>query len=66
MREYLYKILVVGDLGAGKTSIIRRYVHNIFSSNYKSTVRILPFLLYNDLLTLTLPLNSNRLALILL
>lgn len=38
MREYLYKILVVGDLGTGKTSIIRRYVHNIFSSNYKSTV----------------------------
>lgn len=38
MREYLYKILVVGDLGTGKTSIIRRYVHNIFSNNYKSTV----------------------------
>lgn len=38
VREYLFKILVVGDLGTGKTSIIRRYVHNIFSSNYKSTV----------------------------
>ncbi|KAI9483244.1 MAG: P-loop containing nucleoside triphosphate hydrolase protein [Benjaminiella poitrasii] len=40
MREYLYKILVVGDLGAGKTSIIRRYVHNIFSTNYKSTIGV--------------------------
>ncbi|KAI7894717.1 P-loop containing nucleoside triphosphate hydrolase protein [Mucor mucedo] len=40
MREYLYKILVVGDLGTGKTSIIRRYVHNIFSSNYKSTIGV--------------------------
>lgn len=28
----------MGDLGTGKTSIIRRYVHNIFSTNYKSTV----------------------------
>lgn len=38
IREYLYKILVIGDLGTGKTSIIKRYVHNIFSLNYKSTV----------------------------
>ncbi|CEP08228.1 hypothetical protein [Parasitella parasitica] len=39
-KEYLFKILVVGDLGTGKTSIIRRYVHNIFSSNYKSTIGV--------------------------
>jgi len=38
MKEYLYKILVVGDIGTGKTSIIKRYVHNIFSLHYKSTV----------------------------
>lgn len=36
--EYLYKILVVGDIGTGKTSIIKRYVHDIFSNSYKSTV----------------------------
>lgn len=36
--EYLYKILVVGDIGTGKTSIIKRFVHNIFSMHYKSTV----------------------------
>ena len=39
VKEYLYKILVVGDIGTGKTSIIKRYVHNIFSQHYKSTVR---------------------------
>lgn len=38
--EFLYKILVVGDIGTGKTSIIKRYVHNIFSTAYKSTVRL--------------------------
>ncbi|KAG0009981.1 rab32, member RAS oncoprotein, partial [Podila clonocystis] len=40
IREYLYKILVIGDLGTGKTSIIKRYVHNIFSMNYKSTIGV--------------------------
>jgi Cdc6-like AAA superfamily ATPase len=39
-REYLYKILVVGDLGTGKTSIIKRYVHNVFSMHYKSTIGV--------------------------
>ncbi|KAG0046505.1 rab32, member RAS oncoprotein [Gryganskiella cystojenkinii] len=40
IREYLYKILIVGELGCGKTSIIKRYVHNIFSMNYKSTIGV--------------------------
>ncbi|KAG9296159.1 hypothetical protein G9A89_014751 [Geosiphon pyriformis] len=40
IKEYLYKILVVGDLGTGKTSIIKRYVHNIFSVHYKSTIGV--------------------------
>jgi len=40
VKEYLYKILVVGDIGTGKTSIIKRYVHNIFSIHYKSTIGV--------------------------
>ncbi|CAG8519942.1 4259_t:CDS:2, partial [Ambispora leptoticha] len=40
VKEYLYKILVIGDLGTGKTSIIKRYVHNIFSMHYKSTIGV--------------------------
>jgi len=39
-RELLYKVLVVGDIGVGKTSIIKRYVHGIFSMHYKSTIGV--------------------------
>ena len=37
-REHLYKVLVIGDLGTGKTSIIKRYVHQFFSPHYRATV----------------------------
>jgi GTPase SAR1 family protein len=36
--EYVYKILVVGDLGSGKTSFIHRYVNGTFSSTYRATI----------------------------
>eukprot|EP00026_Physarum_polycephalum_P013925 Phypoly_transcript_14386.p1 GENE.Phypoly_transcript_14386~~Phypoly_transcript_14386.p1 ORF type:complete len:221 (+),score=35.40 Phypoly_transcript_14386:167-829(+) len=38
--EYLYKILVVGDLGCGKTAIIQRYVNNQFSTKYRATIGV--------------------------
>eukprot|EP00756_Hemistasia_phaeocysticola_P014954 Hpha_TRINITY_DN15374_c1_g8::TRINITY_DN15374_c1_g8_i1::g.90678::m.90678/K07918/RAB32; Ras-related protein Rab-32 len=36
----LYKVLVVGEAGAGKTCIIRRYVHGIFQISTKSTIGV--------------------------
>ncbi|XP_015928272.1 ras-related protein Rab-32 [Parasteatoda tepidariorum] len=38
--EHLYKILVIGELGTGKTSIIKRYVHQFFSQNYRATIGV--------------------------
>jgi len=37
-QEYTLKILVIGELGTGKTAMIQRYVKNTFSGHYRSTV----------------------------
>ncbi|BES99723.1 ADP-ribosylation factor family [Nesidiocoris tenuis] len=37
-RDLVFKFLVIGDYGVGKTSIVRRYTEGKFSSNYKLTV----------------------------
>lgn len=39
-KEHLYKILVIGDLGVGKTSIIKRYVHQTYSTDYRATIGV--------------------------
>lgn len=36
--EHLFKILVIGDSGVGKTSFVNRYVRNHFSAQMKLTV----------------------------
>lgn len=36
----MYKILVIGDLGTGKTSIIKRYVHRFFTQHYRATIGV--------------------------
>jgi len=38
--EFIFKVIVVGEAGVGKTSIIRRYVENQFSTDYKATVGV--------------------------
>lgn len=38
--EQLYKVLVIGDYGVGKTSIIRRYTEGYFTPNYKLTIGV--------------------------
>lgn len=45
VREYLFKLLVIGDMGTGKTCFIKRYVHQYFCQNYRATVNISAFLL---------------------
>ena len=37
-QEFLYKILVIGELGTGKTALIKRYVHQFFSEHYRATI----------------------------
>ena len=54
-----FKILVLGESGAGKTSILRRFVYNRFSNNYLSTIGI-------DFLHKTIQINGKEINLILL
>lgn len=48
---FLWKILVVGDSGVGKTALVKRWVHDIFTDKYKSTIGVdfaLKELLFNN------------------
>jgi small GTP-binding protein len=38
--EYLHKICVVGDVGSGKTSFIKRLSHDTFNNDYKATIGV--------------------------
>ncbi|MHA1983254.1 MAG: GTP-binding protein [Candidatus Hodarchaeales archaeon] len=38
MEEYIYKIVILGEKATGKSSIIRRYVHDTFEGRYTGTI----------------------------
>lgn len=38
--EYLFKIVILGDSGVGKTNLITRYTRNEFNLNLKSTIGV--------------------------
>jgi len=40
IREYTFKVLVVGDIGTGKTSLVKRLKFNTFSDKLNSTVGV--------------------------
>ncbi|KAF2895834.1 hypothetical protein ILUMI_10343 [Ignelater luminosus] len=37
-KELLFKFVIIGDFGVGKTSIIKRYAEGIYSNTYKLTI----------------------------
>jgi len=38
--SFMYKVIIVGDFGVGKTSLIRRFIDNSFSEEYKSSIGV--------------------------
>jgi Ras-related protein Rab-7A len=37
-QKALLKVIILGDSGVGKTSLMNQYVNNKFSSQYKATI----------------------------
>jgi len=35
-----FKILIIGDAGVGKTSLMNRFVHGIYTNDYHSTIGV--------------------------
>ena len=46
--DYLFKIVLIGDVLVGKTNIISKYLRNVFSDNSKGTVGVELGTTYNN------------------
>jgi GTPase SAR1 family protein len=40
VEEFSFKIIVVGDVNTGKSSIIRKFIHNTFGGHYTPTIGV--------------------------
>ena len=38
--DYLFKLVIVGDSGVGKTNLLSRYSRNVFSYDSKTTIGV--------------------------
>jgi GTPase SAR1 family protein len=38
--DYLFKIVIIGDSGVGKTNLLSQYVSNSFSTNSRTTIGV--------------------------
>lgn len=54
--SYIFKIILIGDSNCGKTSLINRYVKNLFSNNYICTIGV-------DFMMKNLMINSEMIKL---
>ncbi|MHA1309582.1 MAG: Rab family GTPase [Candidatus Helarchaeota archaeon] len=57
IKEYKFKVVLLGDQGVGKTSIIDRYVNNRFKDKYQPTLGV-------DFLIKDIELNDAKIKLI--
>ncbi|MFS7959316.1 putative small GTPase, P-loop containing nucleoside triphosphate hydrolase [Helianthus anomalus] len=42
--DYLYKVVLIGDSGVGKSNLLSRFSSNEFSLNFKSTIGVITLL----------------------
>ena len=56
VRKLLNKVLLVGDTGVGKTSIIKRYIDDTFSNQYQQTKGV-------EFFVKKIELNKNKITL---